>query len=179
MILFSMSLNKEDDDKAKHTAALLSEFTPGFLPYPVFEQVARLVALPIIEFIPIKSTGDDIQVLLIRRPADDPLWANELHTPGTVIRATDIGVGKHIWRPFERILEDELGGTAVGDPHYVGSIMHKSRRGTEQAQIYWVELIGEPHTGELYSINELPSNFMESQKNFVFKAVENYKARQL
>lgn len=174
-----MSLNSKDEAKIKQTADLLSEFTPGFLPYPVFEQVARLVALPIIEFIPLQRIDDDIQVLLLRRPPDDPLWPNELHTPGTVIRATDIGVGKNIWRPFERILEDELEGTPVGHPHYVGSIMHKSRRGTEQAQIYWVELIGKPHTGELYSINDLPLNFMESQKNFVSKAVESYKTQTL
>ena len=164
-----------NDELIGKTAELLKMLEPCFLPYPIFEQVARLIALPIIEFIPFKKTDEGIKVLLLRRPENDPIWPNELHTPGTVIRATDIGIGESIWRPFERILNDELLGTHVSKPHFVGSIMHQSRRGTEQAQIYWLEILDDPKIGELHSLDHLPKEFLESQRNFVFQAAESFK----
>jgi hypothetical protein len=112
----------------EQTASMLSKFEPGFLPYPVFEQIARLVALPIVEFIPLRLKDNKVEVLLIDRDKDDPYWPNMLHTPGTVIRSTDLNQ-KHInWLAFERILGDELNDTKISSPHYVGSILHQSNR---------------------------------------------------
>jgi hypothetical protein len=164
------------DEEINQAAALLAKFQPGFLPYPVFEQVARIVALPIIEFIPLRGNDDKVEVLLIERPSDDPLWPGALHTPGTVIRATDLhSDGQENWPAFDRILKEELKGTPVGPPHYVGSIFHESKRGAEQAQLYWVEVTGVPLAGKFYQVDNLPANFIESQHAFVRAAVDNFK----
>lgn len=96
-----------------------------------------------------------------------------LHTPGTVIRPTD--TEGNIYLAFERILKDELKGTETSDPHYVGSNLHKSKRGMEQAQIYWVEVIGEPRAGEFFNTDNLPPTIMDSQVAFIRQAVQNYK----
>lgn len=164
------------DNEIQQTASLLAGLDPGFLPYPIFEQIARLVALPIVEFVPLRKTESGVEVLLIARPDDDPLWPGLLHTPGTVIRTTDLNEGKQEnWPAFERILKDELEDTKVSNPHYVGSIFHESKRGAEQAQLYWVEVLEEPTVGTFYSVDDLPTSLIDSQVTFIKEATKHYK----
>ena len=161
-------------DEEKQLVTLLSALKPGFLPYDVFVEIARLVVLSIIEFVPLRlNERGEPEVLLLSRGADDPIWPGILHTPGTVVRPTDNEGDMYL--AFERILKDELKGTKTSEPHYVGSNLHKSKRGMEQAQIYWVEVIGAPETGEFYAAHNLPTNIMESQVAFIKQAVQNYK----
>lgn len=156
-------------------ATLLKGYKPGFLPYPIFEQIARLVAMPIVEFIPFRQQDGQIEVLLIARPQDDVLWPGLLHTPGTVVRATDIqNESGQMWTPFKRILHDELLDTEVGSPHFVGSQLHLSKRGAEQAQIYWVEVQGAPLVGSFYPVTSLPTTLIDSQISFINQAVSSY-----
>ncbi len=162
------SITKEDlEQLVEH----LKKLEVGFLPYDVFVEIARLVVLSIIEFVPLRiNDNGDIEVLLLSRGSDDPIWPNQLHTPGTVIRPTDHE--GNIYVAFKRITEDELGGTGISIPHYVGSNLHKSTRGMEQAQVFWVEVLGKPKVGKFYSADNLPEEFMDSQENFVRQAVE-------
>ncbi|MEO7624384.1 MAG: hypothetical protein ABIS48_02320 [Candidatus Saccharimonadales bacterium] len=164
------------EDEIQQTADLLKRFEPGFLPYPVFEQVARIVALPIVEFVPLRRGSDGIEVLLLARPDDDPLWPGLLNTPGTVVRATDFGAQQSEWPPFYRIIHEELLGTELSTPHYVGSTLNKSKRGVEQSQLYWVEVRGEPRVGKFYPVTDLPQSLMASQATFISEAVRNYAA---
>ncbi len=163
------------DDEIQQTADLLKRFEPGFLPYPIFEQVARIVALPIVEFIPLRKTESGVEVLLIARSADDALFPGLLHTPGTVVRATDYGSEANgLWLPYRRIIHDELQDTELGKPQYVGSLLNKSKRGAEQAQIYWIEVLGDPKVGSFYAVTDLPDSLMDSQVNFIQDAVRNF-----
>jgi hypothetical protein len=162
------------DDEIQQTADLLKRFEPGFLPYPVFEQVARIVALPIVEFIPLRKTDAGIEVLLVARPDDDALWPGLLHTPGTVVRATDFGTDQALWPPFYRIIHEELQGTELGTPHYVGSNLNRSKRGVEQSQLYWIEVLSEPTIGTFYPVTDLPDSLMDSQRTFINEAIRNY-----
>lgn len=166
------------DEDIKKATELLSKFEPGFLPYPVFVQIARIMALPIVEFIPLQR-GDNGQtmVLLIERPADDPLWPGLWHTPGTVIRATDTHRSHEDgWEAFARISHDELKDTKIGKPHYVGSLFHTSKRGAEQAQLYWVEVAGQPNVGEFYEANSLPAHMITSQRDFIKQAIKSFES---
>lgn len=160
-------------DEERELARLLKQLEPGFLPYHIFVQIARLVVMPIIEFVPLRFHKGRVEVLLLERGADDPIWPNMLHTPGTVIRATD--TEKKIYLAFQRILIDELEGTAVTSPQYVGSILHKSRRGVEHAQVYWVEVTGQPKVGKFYPVDDLPEDLIQSQPRFIREAVRNYR----
>lgn len=161
-----------DDDQAQ-LVSLLKQLEPGFLPYDIFVQIARLTVLSIIEFVPLRTNpAGKVEVLLLARGSDDPIWPNELHTPGTVVRPTDTE-GK-IYLAFERILKEELGGLKVSPPHYVGSRLQKSKRGTEQAQIFWIEVMEDTEVGSFYELDKLPLNTMESQINFIKQAAANY-----
>jgi len=163
------SLSSEEE---KQLVSLLKRLEPGFLAYDIFVQIARLVTLPILEFVPLREVNGKVEVLLLHRGEDDPVWPGMEHTPGTVVRATD--TEKDIYLAFERILNDELQSTAVSNPHFVGSVLHKSRRGTEHAQVYWVEVVDEPKVGKFYPANDLPKNIVESQPRFIRAAVKSF-----
>lgn len=64
--------------------------------------------------------------------------------------------------------------TKISRPMYVGSIFHESKRGAEQAQLYWVEVEGEPMVGSFYPINNLPTDLMESQRLFIQQAAQHF-----
>lgn len=162
-------MNKAEE---KQLVSLLKKLPAGFLPLDIFIEIARLTTLSIIEFVPFRNINGYTEILLLRRDSDDTLWPNELHTPGTVIRPTDLDSNDHL--AFHRILDEELGGTKVSEPIYVGSNLHKSRRGAEQAQIFWVEVLDEPKVGNFYRIDRLPSNMMESQMGFVKLAADSF-----
>lgn len=157
-----------DEEKTEQLTNLLKELKPGFLPYPVFEQVARLVALPILELVPYRVVADRIEVLLLERPENDPIWPNMWHAPGTVIRATDLNAQTHDLRSaFDRLVHDELMGVALGPTVFVASVLHESKRGAEQAQIYCSELLEEPKNGKLFAVDSLPEQFMAHQQDFI------------
>jgi hypothetical protein len=160
------------EEEQKKLVELLKNVPAGFLPFEVFMEIARLAVLPIIEFVPLRYVDNQIQVLLMRREKDDNLWPNELHTPGTVIRPTDLDSTEHL--AFKRIMEEELKGVELSAPVYVGSNLHKSRRGAEQAQIFWVEVLNEPSIGEFHSIDKLPEEVMQSQIGFIKLAVNDF-----
>jgi hypothetical protein len=165
-----MATLKKNDQLVK----LLKELEPGFLPYDIFVEIARLVVLPIIEFVPLRMNKEgDVEVLLLSRGKDDPLWPDMLHTPGTVIRPTDRE--GEMYLAFERITKDELNATLVSRPYYVGSVFHGSKRGMEQSQVFWVEVLEEPKIGKFYSANKLPVQLIDSQQRFIEQAVKNFK----
>lgn len=171
-------MNNISEEETQAVARLLQKFRPGFVPYPIFEQIARIMALPILEIIPLRvQENGAVEVLLIERPAHDTLFAGMLHTPGTVIRATDLNKDRsyHAWPALQRIKDDELSGTDISDPYYVGSMLHASKRGVEQAQLYWVEVMGVPAVGSFYPVDDLPDATMASQIDFIMQASDSFR----
>lgn len=161
----------EDIEQAVH---LLAQLEPGKLPLGIFLEIARLTVTAIVEIVPLRTSKDGkIHVLLIEREADDPVWGGMLHTPGTVVRASD-NPGSND-DAFSRILDGELKGAAVSEPVFVESILHRVKRGMEQAQIYYAEVVGEPVVGQFYDVDSLPKNIVDSQLEFISHAVSAYR----
>lgn len=159
------------DDEIKTLTSLLAKLEPGVLPPPVFYQFARLSVTPIIEIVPLHYQLGEIDVLLIPRDQNDPIWPGKLHVPRTVIRANDSATS-----PFERILSGELLDTPASKPIFSKSIIHHSGRGMEATQIYIVEIAGQANVGQFYNVKKLPGNLLESQMDFIPAAVETYLA---
>ncbi len=155
---------------------LLEKVEPGFLPYEIFKQIARIIALPIIEFVPLRLNDREVEVLLLHRAKNDDIWPGMLHVPGTVVRASD---SQDIQKAFDRILHDELGDVTAGRPSFVGNIFHNSKRGAELAQVYWLEVKDMPKFGRFYSSQNLPDNLIDSQREFIQLAVNSYKSYSL
>ncbi len=163
------------DDEIEKLVSLLSKLEPGFVPYPIFVEISRIVALPILEVIPLRLNNNAVEVLLLEREETDAIWAGILHTPGTVIRATDKPKHKgDNWPALQRIFDDELKNSKISHPYYVGSIFHESKRGAEQAQLYWVEVLGEPMVGSFYKVDDLPPITMTSQIDFIRQAANSF-----
>lgn len=162
------ALNNEQEQTL---VKLLSQVAPGFLPYDLFIQIARLVSLSIIEAVPLRVRNGKVQVLFVPRDANDSIWPGKVHTPGTVLRPTD---NTDLSTVFARIVEDELQSTAVGTPVFVQNEVRKTKRGMEQAQIYWVEVQGEPAVGEFFDFDALPENHIEQQADFIAACVTSF-----
>ena len=159
------------------TAQLLSQLEPGFLPYPIFEEISRIVALPILELVPLRlSDSGDVEVLLLDRGPDDEWWPKLLHTPGVVMRADDIGTDTYDSRvAYERLVRGEMADTQLSEPHFVGNVLQRSKRGTEAAQVYWAEVMGEPKVGKFYPFAQLPDGLIAAQHHFIPLAVDEFK----
>jgi hypothetical protein len=54
----------------------------------------------------------------------------------------------------------------------VASLLHESKRGVEQAQVYCAELLEEPKVGKLFAVQELPANLIAGQYDFIQQVVE-------
>ena len=161
-----MSQQKLTTEETNQLIALLAKLEPGFLPLEIFLELARLVVLSIVEFVPLRLNPEgEVEVLLISRGSDDPHWPNALHTPGVVVLPTDTNT--EVYTPFKRLAEGELAGTKVSAPHFVGNNFQVSRRGAEQAQIYWIEVYGQPTNGRFYPADKLPENIIETQPHFI------------
>ena len=166
------------ESEINQTAELLTRIPAGFLPFPIFRQVARLAVFSIVEIVPLRVRDGQIEVLLLKRGEEKQdwpeLWPGILHTPGTVIRPTDeLGSYKEA---FSRILQDELHGVELaGEPQYVYNLLHHNKRGTESAQVFIVEVVGEPAAGAFYPAGKLPTNIMLSQLDFIPTAVAAFK----
>lgn len=142
------------------------------MPFPIFHEITRLTTTPIIEVVPLRHSESAIEILLLKRGADDPVWPNQLHTPGTVLRATD-----SLENALERILSKELSGSRVSKPKFVTNVLHNSGRGMETSQIYWVEVLNDTTSSQFYNVDNLPDDLVKSQLDFIPQAIEDYKAR--
>lgn len=154
-------------------ARVLSKLHPGLLPLPIFLETTRLTVSSIVEVVPLRKRGDSVEVLLTKRDSDDPNWPGMLHTPGTVVRPTD-EEGSYA-SAFERILGGELASVKLtGEPQYVDSVLHKVKRGMEDAKIFFVEVRGEPTTGAFYNVQALPENVVDTQIDFIHMAAQKF-----
>lgn len=154
----------------QQVASLLAKLEPGLLPFAIFHQITRLTTTAILEIVPLRRNGDKIEILLLPRGVDDPVWPGQLHVPGTVILATDT-----LDTVFDRLLSKELSGIDVSSPKFVKNIVHHSGRGTEASQIYWVNVTGEPRVGYFYNVDKLPETLVQTQLDFIPAAIDDYR----
>ena len=168
------------DEELATVQTVLAKLEPGFLPLPIFLQTTRLTVTPVVEIVPLRQQGETIQVLLIERDGSNgSLWPpHTLHTPGTVIRATDQLADPYA-DAFRRILGGELQGAATAaPPQYVQTLFHHSGRGMELAQIFFVAITGDPATGSWHDADALPAATMRSQLDFIAAAVQRFRDQQ-
>ena len=170
MIYKSMNLNVNQISKIKK---LLSNQSPGYLPYQLFIEFSKFIVVPIIEVVPLcKNIDGEIKVLLLKRPSDDLFWPNKLHTPGTIVRVDDLSLND----AFDRI-KNEIGTTTTNPPAFFQNCYRVSERSKEMAMCYWIELNEHEKTnGEWYKSNDLPPDIVSNQITLIQKAMEFYKA---
>lgn len=158
------------DAEIQQLKSLLSKCLPGKLPEEIFISLARLSVLPAIEFVSLHAAESGIEVLLLPRPKNDPIWPNMLHTPGTILRPTD----KSFQDAFDRLLKTEIGVIGSHELIYIGFSFGHGARGTGVGFEYIVKLDQLPQHGSYYQKTDLPNNFIAEQKGLINRAVKKF-----
>lgn len=162
-----------DEEVVASAAAQLSKLAPGPLPFEVFLQIARLSVTPVIEIVPVRQSpaaSEGVQVLMLRRPTNDPVWGGLLHTPGTVIRTTD----RSLEDGLARISSDELGNPRASSPVFVQNFLHRQARGPELALVYWMEIQEDTGIGDFVDLSNMPTDIVKTQLEFIQPACAAY-----
>ena len=161
------ALNSNEIEQAR---ALLSRLEPGYLPFPIFLEMCRLKASAVIELVPFRRTDENkVEILMLQRPQDDPLWPNLWHNPGTVVRAGDTYESC-----MERLLRDELGGLLLSrGPIFADTLISASERGTDAMQVYWAEL-NSSRIGRFWPLEQLPEDMIQAEIPAIHAAAAQY-----
>jgi hypothetical protein len=159
-------------EQITQAAKVLTQLQTGVVPLEIFHEITRLWVTSIVEVVPLRIVDGKVQVLLLQRPDDDPNWPSMKHTPGTVLRATDVTEG--IPSAISRIYNKELGIEEWQEPQYVQPIFHQVNRGAEMAQVFYIDLTYQEVNGEWYDADALPKDIVDTQLSFIQAAVNKY-----
>ncbi len=144
----------------------LAEFEPGKLPLDIFNQIARLNVVPVVEVVPFYRTEQgNIKIYLLQRDNDDNLWPGQYHIPGTIVSATD-HAGSFM-DAINRIVNSRLSNYFPDNPQMVDVQLCKVVRGMEVAIIFMTELRISPDPKSLFDLNNLPKNMINGHEGFI------------
>lgn len=169
-------------EEIQQAAGTLRRLPRGFLPNPIFIEVARLVVTPTIELAPLRLTDNEhVEIFLTKRPENDPHWPGGWHIPGTVIRSTDRE--DDFSSAFDRVRSDELGTGLefVSEPQLVGIKFWDVARGRELDMMHYVEVKadnGVNLTGKFFDSDHLPDETLIHHKIIIPEIVTAFLSKQ-
>lgn len=145
-----------------------------------FTYLAYALPTPCIETVILRETNDVIEVLLIKRPDNDPVWPNCIHSPGGALRRADYKRDdvNPINGVFERVQRNELHNNFIDTPVFVGMRHYSTNRGPEVVHVYLAQISSDAQVPEsqwvdVSKLNELP-NFIKHQIVPINDAVNFY-----
>jgi len=164
-----MNVNQPSSEEIHQAADVIKRLPKGYLPFELFIAVASKVTVPTMEVAPLRRTSDgNVEVLLTKRPVDDPYWPGGWHLTGTVIRAND-KEGTDFSSGVERVLRDELHGAVkpIDGIKYAGMKFWDVKRGRELDQMFYFETKAtdtDVREGKFFNVNSLPESTLEHHK---------------
>lgn len=159
-----------DDDTRRYVE--LTGRLPSPLPDPVFQAVSQLFVGVAYELIILRKNGETIEVLLTKRPDNDPHWPGEWHYPGTMHLPGDQREGDAL----TRLMTNEVPGGLQGTPTFIGKLLVRSKRGPAMQHLY----LGRPDSqlsehGTFFDVMNLPEPFIDVQRAGLAMVVEAFK----
>lgn len=151
----------------------LHTLEPGFLPFPIFSEIARLAVLVTIEvgiFFKDAATGD-LKVMLQQRPADDAWWPNQRHVAGSILRATD---RKHSFHDAFARIENECKCKLIA-PILFRTDFRQEERGAMFAVQHYVVLGQSLSSGSHFDLDALPNNLVPEHRSLIEIAAKKIK----
>jgi hypothetical protein len=153
---------KRTEQHAKKAAKHLAELEPGWQPYPLFKEAARLFTGATVEMIPVqRNPNGNHKVFLTKRPPEDEFWPDQWHIPGAVLLSGgEIKHGRDYGDAIDSIMNKELGGDLriVRGPLMLGPEHRPTPRGDEIAVIHWAEVEGQPDDGTPFDLSTVSQN---------------------
>jgi hypothetical protein len=128
-----------------------------------FYAIAQHTVSVAIEAVVLRRRKGRLEVLLFKRPDDDPFYGGMWHSPGTILRGKDAegGLpGKPVGyeKAFDRLARGELKVNFAGHKKFAGSLFFLSPRGPENCLVFVCRIAGEPVKGTFYPVDDLPEN---------------------
>lgn len=155
------------------TVTYLASLEPGKLPLDVFNQFARLMVTPVVEVVPFyKGIDKPLRVYLLKRSADDPLWPNMYHVPGSTVLSND--TPGSFADALQRALSNRLVALEPFNLTHIETRLCRVSRGLEVAIVYSTELKLPPEENSLYSFEALPENIIEGHEDFIKIAFKKF-----
>lgn len=115
---------------------------------------------------------------MTQRDADDPVWPEYWHLPGTMLRPND-KAGDYT-DAFRRILKDELQNVSISsEPTFFKLAFTETLRGRESTQIYAVEVTGKPTQGKFFPVNQLPVPRIDHETTYIQEVAAQFKNKLL
>jgi len=151
--------------------ALLARL-PSPKPYAAFHALCGCMVTVAYELVVLRRNKEGlIEVLLTRRPDDDPDWPIHWHYPGSVIRPGDTSLDDVL----ARILAEEVQDRLKGRPGFVGPLLTHFERGPILQLIHLGVSDGEPQHGTFFNVEDLPLPFVEKQRPGLALALQAFK----
>ncbi len=166
-------------EEIAQAAEVLRRLPKGFLPLEIFHAIAEKVTTPTMEVAPLRvNEAGEVEVLLTKRPDDDPHWPGGWHIPGTVIRATD-DEGS-LQSGFERVLQKELHGSipVVDDLQLVSMKFWDVTRGRELDMVHYFETNATDEDvaeGQFFTVDHLPEMTLDHHKIMIPEIVATFR----
>lgn len=180
--------NMTQAELAELAAACLEKLEPGRQPLPLFTQLARLVVTSTVEMVPIRIKDNKLEVLMAKRPDDDPWWPGQWHLPGAILLPTDNASDVHDYdTPVERLYVEEFGQSVIksGDVNIFDVQRRLIPRGSEQTVFGWslIELadgISEVRGGKFFDVDTIDDQLdresvVDGHIDTVNNALANYR----
>jgi hypothetical protein len=181
------------DEQNELAAERLSRLEPGFLPRPIFGQLARLAVLPTYEFAAVRPTKDSFEIALKQRKSNSDTpdwWEGKWHVPGTVPLASDEYPDPENETDFsvirDRLIATEFGGAIelIDDPRPLPPVLRAGIRGKEQTvrELALVRQLPEtdlPKTTRFFEVRNILSNppdggLVDSHDRLIRTVAEHY-----
>ncbi len=150
--------DRGDDEKV---VSILKKWRGGVLSDELFATVSGMSPQLSVIIVVYRKNDKNKEILLLKRPNDDPVWPGMLNLPGKMVRNSDFD--KDCATPaesaLERVQEDELGFDAKDGVKFSGIAYQNTKRG---------------HIVVLVYVAELPMNF-KSKADWVWRNVNDLK----
>ena len=165
-----------DNSSESQLLALINQCEPGQLPLSLFNSLAKLVVISVIEVVVYSDVGSVDNVLLLKRSDDDEFWPNQYSVPGKIMSPGDIRYS------FPQIVVSicENYGCEIGHniPEVVSFQLVETKRGVEFVLLYKIKAINTKSAkGEYYATNDLPLSILTEHRGFIGKAFDKNIAR--
>ena len=157
-------MKKYSPDLIRTTTQNLQNFEPGFLPKEMFYELSRICVLCAVDIAVLRKRKSENQILLTRRPDNDPYWPSMYHIPGTILRYDDAKLGRD--HAFKRLITDEYTGLEFRTkPKFVNYYLNIDKRGAVLALLFKTELKKPENQkiGKWFDLTDLPKNLLKSQ----------------
>jgi hypothetical protein len=159
-----------DDEKA---VAILKKFKGGPISDNLFAVIAGMMPTTgaVVVFV---RNRDNLEILFVPRPDDDPTWPGALNLPGKMFRNVDFHRDDKtpINGPLERIQESEIRTKFPKEPEFAGVNLNSDRRGSWAVLVYFIEVDSDfeyKGVGEWIKFSDIKSrdNLVQTEINHV------------